>query len=90
MIRILIAETQAKNPALLRAAQENLEDLARTEPGDATVQLALGRLYREAGLSARAREAFGRALTLDPFNGEATTALGALSTSNLQRPRRQP
>ncbi len=90
MIRILIAETQAKNPALLRAAQENLEDLARTEPGDATVQLALGRLYREAGLSARAREAFGRALTLDPFNGEATTALGALSTSNLQRQRRQP
>ena len=85
-IRIMIEETQAKNPALLRAAQQNLEDLARTEPGDAAVQSALGRIYREAGLAARAREAFGRALALDPANREASAALATLTTTNLRRP----
>jgi Flp pilus assembly protein TadD len=72
-------ETQAKVPSLMRAAQQNLEDLARAEPGDPAVHSALGRIFREAGLSARARVAFTRVLELDPSNSEATAALVALN-----------
>lgn len=78
-IRIMVAETQARNPALMRAAQHNLEDLARTEPGYVPVHAALGRIFREAGLPARARESFARVLALDPANQEATEALSALA-----------
>jgi cytochrome c-type biogenesis protein CcmH/NrfG len=77
-LRILTWETQAKLPSLMRQAHQNLEDFAREQPADAAVHSALGRLYWEAGLSARARVAFKQVLTLDPQNREALAALGAL------------
>jgi len=81
-IRIMIGETQAMNPALLRAAQQNLEDLARSEPRVAAVHAALGRIYWSAGLAAKAIEAFGRVLSIEPENREAIDALAALHESN--------
>jgi len=81
-IRIMIGETQAMNQALLRAAQQNLEDLARNEPQAAAVHAALGRIYWSAGLAAKAIESFGRVLSLDPDNREAVDALAALHESN--------
>ena len=78
-LRILIWETQAKVPSLMRAAHQNLEDLAREEPTDVVVHSALGRIYWAAGLSARARMAFKQVLTLDPENREANAALRALA-----------
>ncbi len=81
-IRIMIGETQAMNPALLRAAQQNLEDLARNEPQVAAVHAALGRIYWSAGLAGKAIEAFGRVLGLEPDNREAIDALAALHESN--------
>lgn len=78
-VRILTWEIQAKVPSLMRAAQQNLEDLARSEPGDAAAHSALGRIFWEAGLSARARVAFLRVLALDPKDREATAALARLS-----------
>jgi serine/threonine protein kinase len=81
IIRIMIGETQALNPALLKAAQQNLEDLARTEPKVAAVHAALGRIYRSAGLTAKAIEAFGRVIGLDPSNREAGEALAELQGS---------
>lgn len=80
-IRILTWETQAKIPSLMRAAQQNLEDLARSEPADVAVHSALGRIFWEAGLPARARVAFNRVLVLDPSDREATAALAVLSDS---------
>lgn len=77
-LRILTWETQAKLPSLMRQAHQNLEELASAEPADVAVHSALGRLYREAGLSARSRMAFKRVLTLDPQNREAAAALQAL------------
>jgi hypothetical protein len=77
-IRILTLETQAKVPSLLRAAQQNLEDLARQDPADVAVQIALGRIYLRAGLSARARAAFKQLLASDPDNREALASLKAL------------
>ena len=81
-IRIMIGETQALNPALLRAAQQNLEDLARNEPQVVAVHAALGRIYWSAGLAVKAIEAFGRVLALDPENREAIDALAALRESH--------
>jgi len=85
-IRIMIGETQAMNPALLRAAQQNLEDLARNEPQVVEVHAALGRIYWSAGLALKAIEAFGRVLALDPDNREAVDALAALHESNTKLP----
>ena len=85
MIRIMIAETQAKNPALMRAAQQNLEDFARSEPGNAAIHSALGRIFRDANLPERARASFARVLALDPSNHEATAALAVLSDPNKPR-----
>jgi hypothetical protein len=81
-IRILIAETQAKNPALSRVAQQNLEDLARGEPMDVPVHSALGRIYWNAGLVSKAIDAFGHVLELEPGNREASDALAALHDSD--------
>lgn len=85
-IRIMIGETQAMNPALLRAAQQNLEDLARSEPQLVAVHSALGRIYRSAGLESKAIESFGRVLALDPANREARDALAALQDSRSRLP----
>ena len=78
-LRILTCEIQAKVPSLLRTAQQSLEELARSEPADVAVHSALGRIYWEAGLSARARVAFTQVLSLDPSNREATGALRVLN-----------
>jgi serine/threonine-protein kinase len=77
-IRIMIAETQALNPALVRAAQLNLEDLSHLEPKEPSVHAALGRIYRSAGLIREAHGAFDRVLSLDPMNQEATSAIAEL------------
>lgn len=84
-LKILIWETQSKVPSLMRAAQQNLEDLARNDPADVAVRSALGRIYWEAGLSARARVAFNNVLSLDPSNREAMAALKVLGDT--PRPR---
>ena len=78
-LRLLIWETQAKVPSLMRAAHQNLEELARNEPNDVAVHSALGRIYGQAGLSARARLAFAHVLALDPSNREAAAALKVLN-----------
>jgi|CXWL01.1.fsa_nt_gi serine/threonine-protein kinase len=77
-IRIMIAETQALNPALVRAAQLNLEELSHLEPKEPLVHAALGRIYRSAGLIAQAHGAFDRVLSLEPTNQEATKAIEEL------------
>jgi hypothetical protein len=78
-MRILTWEIQSMLPSLMRAAHQNLEELARSEPADVAVHSALGRIYWRAGLSARARGAFTQVLTLDPSNREAANALKALN-----------
>ncbi len=84
-LRILTLETQAKVPGLMRGAHQNLEEMAREEPKDIAVHSALGRIYWEAGLSARARMAFKQVLALDPDNREATAALRALADTTKPR-----
>lgn len=52
------------------------ERAARLQPGDVGGWVALGRWARERDLSAQAREAYHRALALDPGNAEANAGLG--------------
>ena len=78
-VRILLLETQAKIPRLAREAQRDLDDLARQEPANLAVQLALGRCFVAAGLRSRARTALGRALAIDPSNQEAVESLATLN-----------
>jgi cytochrome c-type biogenesis protein CcmH/NrfG len=77
----MIGETQAMNPALLRAAQQNLEDLARSEPQVVAVHSALGRIYRSAGMAGKAIDSFRHVLAIEPNNREAIDALAALRES---------
>ena len=77
-MQIMTLETQAKIPSLLHAAQQNLEELARSAPEDARVHSALGRIFWRAGLQARARVAFQRVAALEPSNREAAAALAIL------------
>jgi serine/threonine protein kinase len=85
-VRVLTWETQAKVPSLMRAAQENLEEIARNDPRDLIVHSALGRMFWGAGLAARARVAFKHVLALDPSNREAIEALEALNDPNRRKP----
>lgn len=78
-LRILTWETQARVPSLMREAQQNLEDFVRREPGEVEAHAALGRIFFRAGLTARARVAFNRVLSLDPMNRGAAAALAKLN-----------
>ena len=85
LVRIQTLETQAKVPSLMRTAHRELEALAAREPGDAAAYSALGRMFFDAGLSARSRAAFQQVLAIDPSNREATLALAALNQPPKQR-----
>jgi len=78
-VQILVWETQARVPSLMRTAQQGLEELVRAEPGEIEAHAAMGRIFLRAGLNARARMAFGRVLALDPLHRGAATALASLN-----------
>lgn len=59
-----------------RAAAAVLEPLAAAEPNKATVHLLLGRAYFAEARLAKAEEAFGRAVDIDPTDHWARFALG--------------
>jgi hypothetical protein len=58
------------------ALSEFRERAGRLQPGDVAGWVALGRWARERDLSTQAREAYRRALALDPGNAEANAGLG--------------
>jgi protein O-GlcNAc transferase len=60
-------------------ARRRLEDAIRQGAEYADVYCLLGHLYREGGMVDRAREAFERALTINPQYSEARAALQAVS-----------
>lgn len=52
---------------------------ARDYPQSSTSAFALGRAYRSAGHTERAKAEFNRALALDPKNKRASDALAAIA-----------
>ncbi|HYN02058.1 MAG TPA: DnaJ domain-containing protein [Vicinamibacteria bacterium] len=74
--RILLARAYAKNPNWIRRAEETLQNVVREDPVNVDAHYALGLLYKETGLAARAQAMFRRVVELRPDHREATAELG--------------
>jgi tetratricopeptide (TPR) repeat protein len=75
--RILLARAYAKNPNWLRKAEEQLQEVLRTDPAHAEAHFQLGLLYKAQGLSARAQGLFRRVLEIKPDHRDAAAELAA-------------
>ncbi len=64
--RLLLARAYQKNPMWIRRSEGILLALIEEEPGDTEAGMALGCLYRDAGLRARARSVYRRILDARP------------------------
>jgi serine/threonine protein kinase len=64
--RMLLARAYQKNPMWIRRSEGILLALLEEEPGDTEAGMALGGLYRDAGLRARARSVYRRILDARP------------------------
>ncbi|HXK11506.1 MAG TPA: DnaJ domain-containing protein [Vicinamibacteria bacterium] len=75
--RILLARAYAKNPNWLRKAEEQLQDVLRTDPQHVEAHYQLGLLYKAQGLTTRAQGMFRRVIELKPDHREALAELAA-------------
>jgi hypothetical protein len=78
-VRILLAQTVAKNPKWQKRAEEILLALVQENPRLADAHLELGNLYKRAGLKARAAAQFRAVLQLRPADAQAAAELRALA-----------
>ncbi len=78
-VRILLAQTIAKNPKWQKRAEEILLVLVQENPRLPEAHLELGTLYKRAGLKARAAAQFRMVLQLRPADEQATAELRALA-----------
>ena len=74
--RILLARAYAKNPNWIRRAEETLQNVVREDPVNVDAHYALGLLYKDTGLAARAQAMFRRVVELRPDHREAASELG--------------
>lgn len=74
----LLSTCQQKNPHWRREAMESLQRAISANPNYSEAILTLGDLYRNAGLSARARACYEDVIAIEPENGEAKTRLKSL------------
>ncbi|MBI2213349.1 MAG: tetratricopeptide repeat protein [Acidobacteria bacterium] len=74
----LLSTCQQKNPHWKREAMESLQRAISANPNFTEAILTLGDLYRNAGLSARARACYEDVIAIEPENGEAKTRLKSL------------
>ena len=78
-IRILLAQTTGRNPKWLKEAEATLLAIVREDPRCIDAYVALGGVYKAAGLAGRARAQFRKALKLDPTHVRARAEEEALS-----------
>jgi Tfp pilus assembly protein PilF len=79
--RILLARAYAKNPNWLRKAEDQLQDVVRTDPAHVEAHYQLGLLYKAQGLTARAQAMFRRVLELRPDHRDAAAEVGGAGAS---------
>jgi tetratricopeptide (TPR) repeat protein len=79
--RILLARAYAKNPNWLRRAEEQLQEVVRTDPAHVEAHYQLGLLYKAQGLAARAQAMFRRVLDLRPDHRDAATEVGGAAAT---------
>ncbi len=78
-LRVLLAQTLAKNPNWQKRAEEILLAVVQENPKLPDAHLALGNLYKRAGLKARAATQFRLVLQLRPADAQAAAELEALA-----------
>jgi len=78
-IRILLAQTNGRNPKWLKEAEASLLSIVREDPRCVDAYVALGGVYKAAGLKSRALTQLRKALELDPGNARAQAELNELS-----------
>lgn len=74
----LLSTCQQKNPNWKREAMESLQRAISANPNFTEAILTLGDLYRQAGLTARARACYEDVISIEPANGEAKLRLKSL------------
>lgn len=74
----LLSTCQQKNPHWRREAMESLQRAISANPNYTEAILTLGDLYRQAGLTARARGCYEDVVAIEPENGEAKLRLKSL------------
>jgi curved DNA-binding protein CbpA len=80
-VRLVLAQALAKNPKWLKRAEELLISVVRDDPGHVEAHFALAIVHRQAGLTARARNALRKVLDLSPGNEAALAELEALKSA---------
>jgi hypothetical protein len=78
-LRIVLAQTIAKNPKWQKRAEEMLLGVIQENPRLADAHLELGTLYKRAGLKSRAAAQFRLVLQLRPADAQAAAELAALA-----------
>jgi len=77
---LYLAKAQTHNPKWIKRAEENLLKAIELEPFNTELNIALGRLYSNAGLNRRAAQRFQEALRLDPGRADLRAELKALES----------
>jgi curved DNA-binding protein CbpA len=78
-IRILLAQTTGRNPKWLKEAEAILLGIVQEDPRSIDAYVALGGVYKAAGLKSRALAQLRKALELDPGNSRARAELDEVS-----------
>jgi cytochrome c-type biogenesis protein CcmH/NrfG len=78
IMQVLLAKATLKNPKWVRRAEEQLRRVVSEDPKQVEALLALGQIYRNGGLRARATRMYSRVLQLERRNEEAKAALAEL------------
>jgi serine/threonine-protein kinase len=78
-VRILWAQTTGRNPKWRKQAEEALLAVLREDPRCIEAYVALGGVYKAAGLTSRALAQIRKALELDPSHARARASLEELS-----------
>jgi serine/threonine protein kinase len=78
-IRILLAQTTGRNPKWLKQAEATLLAIVQEDPRCVEAHVALGGVYKAAGLKSRALSQLRKALELEPGNKRVQAEMEGLS-----------
>jgi len=89
-VRVLLAEAYLKSPDSAKKAEQELLAALQEDSANADACFLLGTVYKSAGLPARARGMFEKALELKPGNRKARLELDALVPQSAETETKPP
>lgn len=84
--RARLASLCMQNPKLRREAEEHLQAILRIEPKNCDAMLALGQIYKQAGMEKSARIQFENVLKVQPGNNSAKLLLKEMDPVKAENP----